>query len=284
MERFVCRVGKETAQLSREQIDALGLTQPEQLHMDPSALSTAAAAGEKGGWVRVPFCNTLCAEGLGARPELTLGGAKLRETPFQRPEELPETFSAEFPRMKTMLAALELLEKQGKAVIYQIEGPFTLLSYLLPMGRMFSALRKPQGQEMLIKAENWVMEYAGAVAEYGVKILSFADPVAAIDILGEKVFNGIYCACCRKILQRLIAEYPNIKIHLCGRLTQSLIDVGVCTAEPWFPQAECETYAQALSAWCGRENETAAAGQYCLNLLETKHPFVNRILFNSQGE
>lgn len=282
MERFVCNIGRETVQLSEHQLAALGITQPEQLHLDSAKLADAATMAEKSGWVRIPFCNTLCAEGLGAHPELMPQGAKIRETPYQTPEDLPETFSPDFPRMDAMLRALDQLSGAGRQVIYQIEGPFTLLSYLLPMGKMFSTLRKPEGQEMLRKAENWVSQYAALAAKHGAKMFSFADPIATVDILGKKVFTGIYRACCERILKRLRVEHPNVMIHLCGRLTQSLLDIEACRTERWEPDIPCANYAQALSAWCVQERGNVMAGQYCLNLLETKHPFVTKILFDQE--
>lgn len=284
MERFVCNIGRENVQLSPEQLIKLGIETPEQLHMDPAMLSAAAIAAEKTGWVRIPFCNTLCGEGLGAHPELTLQGAKIRENLYQTPEALPEAFLPDFPRMEAMLKALDQLQNEGKQVIYQIEGPFTLLSYLIPMGKMFSALRKPIGLQMLLKAENWISQYAGIIAEHGVKVMSFADPIASMDILGKKVFSEIYRGCCERVLLRIRKEHPTLMIHLCGRLTQSLLDIGACHAERWTPEMPCANYSEALTAWCAWEKENAMAGQYCLNLLETKHPFVTRIFFNNQEE
>lgn len=282
MERFICGIGREFIPISTDQLGVLGIERLEQLHFDSVKLATTAVLAGKSGWVRLPFCNTLCAEGLGAHPELTLDGAKIREIPYQTLEELPEAFLPDFPRMHAMCDALDRLNGLGKQIIYQIEGPFTLLSYLLPMSRMFSILRKTQGQDMLRKAENWVCCYVDLVAKHGVKIFSFADPIAMVDILGKKVFAGIYRICCERILRRIKSEHPDVMIHLCGRLTQSLLDIEACRTERWEPESPCSTYGQALSAWCKQGQGNSMVGQYCLNLLETKRPFVTKILFDQE--
>lgn len=112
--------------------------------------------------------------------------------------------------MSALLSALDELTADGASVAYSIEGPFTLLTSLLPMGKIFSALRKPYGQELLDLAENWICQYAGLVCSHGVRLLSFADPVATPDIIGDKLFTTVYVPRMKKILHRIQAENPGI--------------------------------------------------------------------------
>lgn len=94
---------------------------------------------------------------------MSLTGARVKEPPYASLDQLPRAFSADFPRMSALLSALDELTADGASVAYSIEGPFTLLTSLLPMGKIFSALRKPYGQELLDLAENWICQYAGLV-------------------------------------------------------------------------------------------------------------------------
>lgn len=277
MERFVCANGSDDLQIPYALVQELHITSADQLHLGADHVAPVARRLGKSGWVRLPFCSTLCSEALGAKPVLAMTGARVKEPPYQKVEELPDALDLDTPRLAAMLRALETLAGEGRYVAYNIEGPFTLLCALLPMNRVFSALRKPAGAEMLRKAEDWVSAYAALAVEKGAKMLSFADPVATIDILGERMFTTVYVPCVKGLLQRLRAEHPDIPIHLCGKLTQCLLDTGACAAEPWRPEG-CRTYGQALTACCER-GKGGVVGHFCLNYLDAKRPYVTLIEF-----
>lgn len=277
MERFVCVNGSDNLQIPDELMEELSVFSPEQFHGNADLVTGIAGRMEKSGWVRLPFCNTLCVEALGAKPVLSMSGARVKEPPYSKPEELPDSLISDVSRLTVMLQALERLTAAGKCVSYNIEGPFSLLCAVLPMNRVFSALRKPSGAEMLSKAENWVLAYAALAVEHGAKMLSFADPVATVDILGQRMFTSVYVPCLKRVLDRLRKGYPHIPIHLCGKLTQSLLDVDACSAEIWSTEAS-ETYGQTLKAFseqgCG-----GIAGHFCLNFLDAKRPYIKLIIF-----
>ena len=279
MERFVCTSAMENRHSAPapEALADLGITTPEQLHLDPDAICDAAQALARSGWVTLPFCNTLCGEGLGAHPHLSLEGARVRDPAYQKVEELPENLNLDFPRMSAMLAAVDALHRKGLPISYEIEGHFTLLNALLPMGRMFATLRKPAGAALMARTEDWICAYARAAVGRGASLLSFSDPVATVDILGEKVFTGLYLPACRRLLERLGAENPGVVIHLCGKLTQSLLDTGSCRLERWTPEAPAEHYGQALRAYALSHPAGGVVGHFCLNLLEAKRGWVYEV-------
>lgn len=284
MEAFVCHGGPDTLSLSPTLAEAMSLTAPEQLHLSSIAMTEAARRMERSGWIRLPFCNTLCSEGLGARPVLSLTGARVKEPPYASPDQLPRTFSADFPRMSVLLSALDELTADGASIAYSIEGPFTLLTSLLPMGKIFSALRKPSGQELLDLAENWICQYAGLVCSHGVSLLSFADPVATPDIIGDKLFTAVYVPRMKKVLRRIQAENPGIPLFLCGKMTQGLMDRGICRTVGWIPHTACTTFGQALCAFCAQQKPDALLGHFCLNLLDARRPYVEEIIFINNEE
>lgn len=277
MERFVCVNGSDNLQIPASLTEMKNITEPEQLHLCSDKIAEISAAMEACGWVRLPFCNTLLAETLGCKPVLSLSGARIKDAGFRKVEELPEDFSGNTPRMDAMLQALERLNAQGRQVAYNVEGPFTLLCMLLPMNRVFSALRKPAGQMMLEKTEAWISSYVDLAVEKGIKCISFADPVATVDILGEKLFTSVYLPCLKRMLNRLMAEHPDIPIHLCGKLTQCLLDIDFCDMEDWHPE-NCERYGEALSALCS-SGHGGLIGHFCLNFLDAKRPYLKRIKF-----
>lgn len=280
MERFLCKNGPDSLSVPPSVVQQLAWTAPEQLHFSSAALEAAARQMEHSGWIRLPFCNTLCAEGLGARPLLSLTGARIKETPYNDVQQLPSDFSCDFPRMSALLAAVDHLSSDEMAVAYSIEGPFTLLTSLLPMGKVFSALRKPSGVELLSLAEKWIRQYTDVLCSRGIKLLSFADPVATPDIIGERMFTSIYVPCLQRILKEILLQNPKISLFLCGKMTQSLLDCGICHTVAWLPDTHCDTFGQALSAFCTHQKEGAILGHFCLNLLDAKRPYVEQIIFD----
>lgn len=279
MERFVCTsaMANRHSTPAPERLAALGITTPEQLHRDSGAIVAAARELAEGGWVTLPFCNTLCGEGLGAHPSLSLEGARVREPAYQKVEELPETLNLDFPRMKAMQAAMDVLHSEQVPVSYEIEGHFTLLNALLPMGRMFAALRKPAGTELIERTETWIRQYARMAVEHGATMLSFSDPVATVDILGEKFFTGTYLPACLRLIGHLREDNPGVVIHLCGKMTQSLLDTGSARLERWEPDTPAENYGQALTAYCRSHPEGGIVGHFCLNLLAAKRGWVYEV-------
>lgn len=266
MERFVCRIGKDDPQLPSALVEQMGVLSADELHLNPERIAAAARAASKGGYVRLPFCNTLTAEGLGGQAALTLSGAMAAEPPFHSAEALSGA-PAVTPRMEAMLEAVGLLASAGERVIFTVDGPLTMLGMLLPMTKVFSALRKPLGAALLERAAGWTARWAGMAAERGAVILSYADPVATLDILGKRTFQRDYCAPCRELLERMRREHPAALIHLCGKMSQSLLDTEGCTALEWTAPAG-GTYAQALEAYRAAPGEKKIVGHGCLNLLD----------------
>ncbi len=273
VQRFACAPGMERS-LPASVRESLGITSPEKLHLDPESIVQAARAAASDGWIYLPFCNTMVSESLGAHPTLSLDGARVRENPYQKIEELPAAIDLSPPRIRAMFEAVRILSGEGRRVVFQFEGPFTLLSTLLPMSRMFASLRKPAGDELLSRAEDWICAYVDAAAACGIRMLSFADTVATVDILGKKMYTQKYIGCCKSLLGRLRLEHPEIPIHLCGKTSQSMLDSDSCTARVWEPSVPCRTYGDALTAWLDAGDYAELPGQYCLNLMSAPHPWV----------
>ena len=104
------------------------------------------------------MCSTLISEALGADVKLSLGGARIKEEKYKLKEEISTLFNKkinkECKRLSVMIEELlEKLSSNGKHVIYGIEGPFSLLSSLIPIGKMFSTLRKDKEGKLLLNAK-----------------------------------------------------------------------------------------------------------------------------------
>lgn len=282
MERFVCLNGIENQHVTESLAATLGISSSDQLHYQAECISKVSQTISVANWIRLPFCSTLCAEALGAHPVLSLSGAWIKEPTYQKPEDLPLEPDWTQHRMTTMLDAVELLSRDEKRIAYNVEGPFTLLSALLPTNRIFTSLRKSSGKTLLQNTEDWICQYADLAIKRGAKLISFADPVATVDILGSRMFTEVYVPCLRHLLDRLQSEHPEVVIHLCGKLTQCLLDTGDCEMEYWYPDS-CKTYGDALAAYCETRN-SGMIGHFCLNYLDTKRPYISIINWNRNEE
>lgn len=278
MEKFVCVNGSDNLQIPSCLLEQLSVAHPQDIHMNADVIFQVAQGMEQSGWVRLPFCNTLLAEALGATPTLSVSGARIKEPAFAKPEEFLERNLQMTPRLGVMLEALAQLSKAGKKVAYNIEGPFTVLCALLPMNKVFSALRKPVGKQLLSQVEEWIVRYAEMAVERGAKIISFADPIATVDILGRQMFVNQYVPCLIHLLVRLQERFPQVVIHLCGKLTQSLIDTKQCTLTRWEGKTG-QSYGQTLTEFCGKGG---IVGHYCLNYLGANRNYLELIDFTEK--
>lgn len=278
MEKFVCVNGSDHLQIPNHLLEELSVVHPQDIHMNAGVIFQVAQRMEQSGWIRLPFCNTLLAEALGATPTLSVSGARIKEPAFAKPEEFMTIQVQETARLCAMLEALAQLSKAGKKVAYNIEGPLTLLCALLPMNKVFSALRKPIGKQMLSQVEEWIVRYAEMAVERGAKIISFADPIATVDILGSQMFVNQYVPCLLQLLIRLQERFPDTVIHLCGKLTQSLIDTKQCTLTRWERQ-KGQSYGQTLTEFCGKGG---IVGHYCLNYLGANRNYLELIDFTEK--
>ena len=152
----------------------------------------------------------------------------------------------------------------GEDLIWQLDGPLTVLGQLIPMGRLFVALRK--SDELLRRAEDWLCSWADWALQRGAKVLSFADPIATLDLLGEKTYRGVYLPALRRLLDRLRAEHPEAVLYVCGKMTQSLLDCDAVVSR--VKRFDAANYGEALRAFC-REPEDAMVGHFCAHLLSS---------------
>ena len=280
MKKFVCTINFEDEfKISEKLIRDLNIKDPKTLHEDINIMYEIAMELEDNGWIILPMCSTLISEALGADVKLSLGGARIKEEKYKLKEEISTLFNKkinkECKRLSVMMELLEKLSSNGKHVIYGIEGPFSLLSSLIPIGKMFSTLRKDKEGKLLLNAKKWVLEYAFMAIENGAEVISYADPIASIDIIGEKMFKEVYVPICKSIIDELKENYPEIVIHLCGKLTQSMIDTDCCdiTKETY---SEKNSYGQVMREYV-KNNERKLIGHYCLNLLNNNRNYLEFI-------
>ncbi|MBQ8598550.1 MAG: methylcobamide--CoM methyltransferase [Oscillospiraceae bacterium] len=146
-----------------------------------------------GAFCLLPFCHTLEAEAYGATIDLGDGltGPRARGYRFSSWKELAELppLKMETPRLQETLAACRLLKEKGESVLFQISGPMTTLNSLLPSEQLFRALMKETDLvlELFRRMGQDSLRLLKAAEEAGADLLSYADPMASVSIVGPRL-------------------------------------------------------------------------------------------------
>lgn len=268
MKPFVCLSTAEPELLSPEVLQRIGVSTPEELYGSSQKIAAAARTicDLRGGRLgRLPFCNTLEAESLGAQVRFELQSAFVPRQPYASLQELPEQLCMESPRMDAMLDAVSSLRGQGLCVAYGVTGVFTIISQLVPMGAFFKALRKEEGQTLLRRVEQACIQYAVRACRAGAQILSYADPVATADIVGSRTFCAHVVPSMVRLFDGIRRECPETVFFLCGKMSQSLLDTGTARYTE-LPVADGLSFEQALLDAAASGGKLLGLG--CLNRLK----------------
>ena len=199
---------------------------------------------------KLPFATMAEAEQLGAKWNII--SDKSQPVPGALPyEKLIEvkipTFSFDYGLMQENLQAIRLLKHKGERVSFNIEGPFTLLSLLVPSKEIYKGMRaQPELLRRLCEQliDNIVLE-AAYVAEAGADVISYADPLISCNMVSPKVYTTLCGDIIREALQRITVAVPDVTVHVCSATSAAFQRAGFCQCRPFVvPKGMC--YGEAL--------------------------------------
>jgi len=159
-------------------------------------LASTIRKQENAAYCLLPFCHTLEAEALGANIYL---GDGLTTPRARQPlcgslsEVLKLTMDFSNSRLQETLAACRVLKVEGETVLFQISGPLTVLNSLVPSELVFRAFRKePDLLLQIFRKIGWdILQLAILAEEAGAELISYADPMGGVGIVGPKVAEMI---------------------------------------------------------------------------------------------
>jgi uroporphyrinogen-III decarboxylase len=217
--------------------------------MEALAVSIQRISGDK--FAQVPFCVTVEAELLGGRVNLGDGksGPRVSEYAYRSISELLESdFSMPLDegRLGTVLSVVERLSKSNP-VILNVSGLFTLLSSLLDLSVLYKALRSDpeRSAALLRKTSDFILRVIATGADRGASIISYADPVCDISLMGQKTFARFAAPVTCELIERALDLCRIPILHVCGRLTNSLYRAEVLDITP-ISLPGAQTYGDAL--------------------------------------
>ena len=224
---------------------------------------------------RLPFCLTIEAEAMGANIKLDdmKNGPRVREYAFTRIEQLEDIQPINFQegRIKTVLDAAAYLNSQAETVALNIEGPFTILSFLIDPKILYKAIRKKDQRVLRLfeKIEENITAYALKGIDKGLKILSYADPVGAVNIIGPQIYKQHSGRLTCNVLKKLSETPHNAIIHLCGQTSTALEKYGFCKSVRK-DHGKSVTYYDAFLKMINDTQQTPVIGHSCFHHIAWK--------------
>lgn len=266
---FKC-TGEGSEQIPESVITKTGLTFPG-VHTrmtEIASLSQALKEHKRDSICRLPFCVTVEAEAMGA--DINLGDEKNgpRVKGFQV-DSLDDLMIVDIDlsggRIRQVLNAVEHLNSHEEVVSLNVEGPFTIISSLIDPRIFYKGIRKERDRVdgCLKVIEDNIVKYAMEGVEKGAKILSYADPAGAMDIVGPKMYRELSGRLSWRILKRLQNHPGDFIVHLCGKTSTALEKTGFSTSES-VPYDPALTYGEAIRGLFKKNGGIKIIGHSCI--------------------
>lgn len=189
--RFVCRPENQEM-ISPELIGSLGIACDSIYAAADNicAIAEAASLARKQDFILLPFCHTTEAKALGAdiRPADDTAGPRAGRYTLDDLSMLPSVNIADNPDAARLIDACTALKNKGWRVVYQLSGPISILSCMMPLSVFFKCCRKDPGAvaACLSSLQKMLLDFADVLCGAGAEYISYSDPAGSPAILGPK--------------------------------------------------------------------------------------------------
>ena len=230
---------------------------------------------------KLPFCVTIEAEAFGAEVSLNslYGVPAVAKFRYEKVEDIPALPEMDFSagRVREVLRAATILRGMGETVILNIEGPFTVLSQLVPSKQIYKGLYRQR--EKLRELSAWItaqlVRYAKEAERHGVDVLSYADPTVAADLVSPKLYADLCGEISYEVLKAIEQGTERVVLHLCNKTSVAFQKAGFCTMERIIPRPGL-TYGEALRD-AVRRPDVRCIGHGCIQ--RTYCPMTNGCIY-----
>lgn len=267
---FKC-VGDNLEEIPTEVIENLKLKFPE-IHNNPDEmvkLSIELKKHNSDSICRLPFCNTVEGEALGA--DIKMGdekiGPRVNKYALNNLDELKNIKEIELTvgRIHAVLEAVENLSSQGEITVLNVVGPMTIISYLMDPVIFYKAIRKNREiiDAFMKVIENSIVKYIIEGFKRGARIISYGDPVGDLDIVGPKIFREISGKATYDILKMSQQNLNHGMIHICGKTSTALEKMGFIQSDSIIYNNEL-TYGEVLVDVLEKQKDLVFIGHRCI--------------------
>lgn len=139
---------------------------------------------------------------------------------------------------------------KDKPLILEVEAPFSILAALMnPMDLYLCFEEEPELMlEILKRIADASAEYIRACLEAGCRFISLADPVGTMNLTGEEYYSRYPGQAALYLLEKCDDFLGGSIMHICLRMSQSMVIAGLATAEPWMVPEDAADYLDILMA------------------------------------
>lgn len=190
---------------------------------------------EKKGYCNLPFDQTIEAEILGGKVHIAKDGLgpRISKASYESVHQfLNRKIRTTYPvKVTETMEAVRMLQQDNYKVIYNLVGPMSILSEIIPMENLFITRRKNNAAywHAIEEVQHVILKVASDVKGVGCRIFSLSDPVATPRLLGPDVMKELVTICYLPLLKELVAK--DVVIHLCPRMVWALTEYGNATVE-----------------------------------------------------
>lgn len=147
-------------------------------------------------YCQLPFCHTVEAEAMGGqiRTGDETAGDRAGKLVYDSLEQLFDIhFDYTVCRIRNMIEACRILKNRGEIVVYNVNGPFSILNCLIDTTLLFKVWRKDQSKVRLLfdNLRSELLQYIDKICAAGADCISFADPVGTPKILGPHCAKSV---------------------------------------------------------------------------------------------
>ena len=152
------------------------------------------------------------------------------------------------PLIQALLKTIPLYK--DKPLILEVEAPFSILAALMnPMDLYLCFEEEPElMMDILERIADASAEYTKACLEAGCRFISLADPVGTMNLTGEEYYSRYPGQAALYFLEKCDPYLDRAIIHICLKMTQSMVIAGLAKAEPWPVPDKAADYMEILSA------------------------------------
>ncbi|OGO79545.1 MAG: hypothetical protein A2Y23_09775 [Clostridiales bacterium GWB2_37_7] len=184
-------------------------------------------------------------------------------------KELPKIAEAIYcsEDLKAALESIELADNED--IILRVLGPFSALLENVDTNTLFKWLCKHKSEMhfALEKTTETLAAYINSALNKGVNIISFAEPSALAEVIGEDRYKEFIIYYTVKLLKEIEANLDKSIVHICPRTSFQLERYGFVTREVI---SYCsDSYGKALLE-LAQNNNIKYIGHRCINAENTK--------------
>ncbi|MCQ2500253.1 MAG: ASKHA domain-containing protein [Lachnospiraceae bacterium] len=188
-------------------------------------------------------------------------------------------------RIQAVLEAIKLLRKTSdRCIILEAAAPFTILTALVDPRKIYAAMRKKPDlvRSLLESLAEAQLPYLEAALSADCTVISLAEPLGTISMVGEKNYKEILAPSILFLLKKMKRHTKKRLIHLCGKMATDLIKSGYGVSYP-LRTPDYNSYAEQL-LFAADDPKIRFIGPGCVHTKRIQEPILQYFELTNGGK